>query len=201
MRYTRKLVMIVALACILAACGSSTTSVSSDSSPSSVASSSEPSSSIEVDEGLLNVEIILPKSFLESLGTTAEEYVGSADLSDSKIKSMSANEDGSVSLEISKKDHRQMMEEMRQSFVDSLPDLQKNYPSVTDLEVNEDCTECLVFVDKEAYSNSLDAFVIWQVSLNAGMYQAFNGTNDPIVVNVIDNKTSEIIDSYDSESD
>lgn len=191
----------------LAACGgapssapaSTAPSVATPSQPSSTASSAPTGGDIEVDKGLLDVTITIPANFFEFLSTdeqpyTAESWAASA--TDPRIKKAQVNEDGSASFTISKSDHKLMMQEMHDSIANSIESLKESYPSVRGLEVNNDCTEITLIVDKAGYEGSFDAFAVFSLELQGAMYQAFNGTSESeVIVNVKDEASGEIFDS------
>src|SRR5690625_4375325 len=63
---------------------------------------------IEVDKGLLNVEITLPEMFFEdeNIEEMIEEAKGEG------VKEIAQNEDGTVTFKMSKKEHKEMLREM-----------------------------------------------------------------------------------------
>ncbi len=192
------ILLALAMAFSLAACGSSaeTDSPSPD-------SGADTGDEIEVDEGLLNVEITIPASFFEFFSELDESFSAeslTAEDMDSRIKDFTVNEDGSLTFTVSKADHADMMAEMRQTILDSLPEMQESVSCLKGLEVNDDCTEITLSVDSAEYDEMYGVFAILSFEIQGLMYQAFNGTSDtPVVVNVVDAATGEVLDSANTE--
>lgn len=201
-----KKIVSVMLACSmvlsLAACGSSSqaaksVAASQPASSAAVSSAAEANSSngsIAVDKGLLDVTITLPKKMLDSFSTTAEEMQQAE--TDSRVKKTSVNEDGSLSITVSKSDHKEIMSEMKDAIDHSADNLKENFPSVQEIQSNSDCTQVDILVDRSAYENTLDSFAIISVEFQAMLYQAFNGTPDvAVTVNIVDQNSGEVLDS------
>lgn len=91
-------------------------------------SKSEETQSIEVDEGLLNVEITVPPDFLEE-GTTQETLDETA--KEEGIKSITLNDDGSATYIMSKSKHDEMMAGIRESIDESMAEMidPETYPA------------------------------------------------------------------------
>ena len=151
---------------------------------------------IEVDKGLLDVELTLPAEFFD--GQTPEEIEVSA--KEQGVKEVKINEDGSVYYKMGKSDHKKMMNELETSIKESMVELVTSgeAASFKDIEYNKDFTEFDVTVDREAYENSMDAFMIFTFALSGSFYNAFDGENKDeikITVNMIDAKTNEVFDT------
>lgn len=188
-------VFMALLTLFLTACGNKP--ATTDDTP-----STDDSQKIEVDEGLLNVDITIPASFFETFSTEAEPYSAQdivEDDLDPRIKNAVVNDDGSLTFTISKADHRALMQEMRQSIIDSTEEAKANFSSLQSVEVSSDCTKIDMFVDRAAYEGSFDFFAAVSYEIQALMYQAFNGTADKaVIVSIIDAETKEVIESVDS---
>ena len=79
---------------------------------------------VTVDENLLDVTVTLPNSFFESFETTAEDYVDSMNEGNQKIfKEVKVNDDGSVSITMTKTQYNEFMGEMEKSIDDSLKEM------------------------------------------------------------------------------
>lgn len=151
---------------------------------------------IEVDKGLLDVELTLPAEFFD--GQTPEEIEASA--KEQGVKEVKINEDGTVYYKMSKSDHKKMMNELETSIKESMDELVTSgeAPSFKEIEYNKDFTEFDVTVDREAYENSMDAFMIFTFVYSSSFYNAFNGETMgdlKITVNMIDAATNEVFDT------
>ena len=110
------LVLALAMSLSLCACGgkSGGEAPAESEEPDAVASPDGESegSGIQVDEGLLSVEITIPASFFEE--KTEDEI--KADAEENGFTGCTVNEDGSVTYKMSKARHREMMDGMKASL-------------------------------------------------------------------------------------
>lgn len=151
---------------------------------------------IEVDKGLLDVELTLPAEFFD--GQTPEEIEASA--TKQGVKEVKVNEDGTVYYKMSKSDHKKMMDKLKTSIQESMDELitSGDAPSFKEIKYNKDFTNFDVTVDREAFENSMDAFMIFTFALSGTFYNAFQGEdmdNLKITVNMIDAATNETFDT------
>ncbi|WP_438317284.1 hypothetical protein [Sporosarcina sp. FA9] len=154
----------------------------------------ETGGALEVDKGLLNVEVTIPSSFME--GEDIDQVV--ADAKESGIKNATKNEDGSVTYKVSKVQHKEMMKEMKTNVSTYIEELVSgdDFASIKDIEHNGSFSEFTVVVDKEAFEGSMDGFATLGLAMSGMYYQAFNGTNAEklkVTVNTKDADTGEII--------
>ena len=151
---------------------------------------------IEVEKGLLDVELTLPADFFE--GQTPEEIEASA--KEQGAKEVKVNEDGTVYYKMSKSDHKKMMNELETSIKESMEELvtSGDAPSFKEITYNKDFTKFDVKVDREAFENSMDAFMIFTFAMSGSFYNAFDGENMDdlkITVNMIDAATNEVFNT------
>ncbi len=158
---------------------------------------------IKVEEELLDVEITIPASFFEMLTAfnnseiTAQSVVDGE--ADSRLKDLKANEDGSLTFTMSKSDHAEFMEEMRQTIIDSSESLKDTFPCIQSIDVNVDCTKISLMVDRAEYESSFASMALQSLELPALMYQGFNGSSEaPVIVEAVDAETNEVIESINS---
>lgn len=175
-----------AIALLLAGCGSEKESEATKEEQSS-------GESVDVEKGLLNVEVTLPASFFE--GETEEEIVAGA--KEEGISEATVNEDGSVTYKMSKSKHKEMMKEMEGGIVEMIKEVveSSDYPSIKEISYNKDFNEFDVKVDRELYENGLDGFAILGLVMGSAYYSAFNGDSPEdmkIVFNLMDVETNEV---------
>lgn len=147
---------------------------------------------VEVDKGLLDVELTLPAELFE--GQTKESIEASA--KEQGVKEVRVNEDGTVYYKMSRADHKKMMGELETSIKESMDELVTSgeTPSLKEIKYNKDFTKFDVTVDRAAFENSMDGFMIYAFALSGTYYNAFNGTNADdlkITINMIDAETNE----------
>jgi len=152
--------------------------------------------SINVDKGLLNVEITLPATFFEE--QTEEQIIAGA--KEEGYDDVKVNEDGSVTYKMSKAKHTEMMDELEGEMVKAVEEIVKSgdYPSIKEISYNKSFDEYDVKVEREQYENSLDGFALLGLVMTSSYYQAFDGKDADkmtITFNMIDNETNE---SYDT---
>ncbi|NYE06219.1 hypothetical protein F4694_002999 [Bacillus niacini] len=148
---------------------------------------------VEVDKGLLNVELTIPASMFE--GENVDTVISEAKAEGIDV---TKNEDGSLKYKISKSQHKKMMEEMEKGIKESLEEMVngEEFVSLQEITYNDSFSEFTVLVDKAAYENSFDGFALLGLGISGMMYQYYNGTNaDDVKVKVItkDQETQEVI--------
>ena len=149
--------------------------------------------SVDVEKGLLNVEVTLPASFFED--ETEEEIVAGA--KEEGISEAVVNEDGSVTYKMSKSKHKEMMKEMGDGIVETIKEVVESddYPSIKEISYNKHFNEFDVKVDRELYENGFDGFAILGLAMGSAYYSAFNGESSEdmkITFNMIDAETEEV---------
>ena len=162
-------------------------------------SKSEETQSIEVDEGLLNVEITVPPDFLEE-GTTQETLDETA--KEEGLKSITLNDDGSATYIMSKSKHDEMMAGIRESIDESMAEMinPETYPTFVEVTSNDDYTHFTVKLSTNEVGISESVSVLGFYVLG-GLYNAFNGTPvDDVTVSFVNADTGDIIqEAHSSE--
>ncbi len=150
---------------------------------------------VDVDKGLMNVEITLPASTFE--GQDIDEVI--AEAKKDGVKEVIQNEDGSLTYKMSKAKHNEMMKKMGASITESVEEMKnsEDYPSIKDVTNNKSFTEFTVEVDREAYENSMDGFGLLGLAISGMMYQQYNGIDpneNKVKIVLKDHATQEVID-------
>lgn len=194
------LVLALAMSLSLCACGgkSGGEAPAESEEPDAVASPDGESegSGIQVDEGLLSVEITIPASFFEE--KTEDEI--KADAEENGFTGCTVNEDGSVTYKMSKARHREMMDGMKASLeeqIEALVNGEEAVQSFQKIEYSEDFSEFDVYVDPAAYT-SWDSLYVMFFYLSGVYYQAFDGKDAEdidVVVEFIDSVSNEVLES------
>ena len=169
----------------------------------SQASTTEDESGIDVDKGLLNVEITIPADAAEFYGFKFESQEDAdAYAKEQGFKSVTLGDDGSVSLVMSKSQHKKLMEELNKTIDEAFQEMigSEDYPNITAVEHNDNYTDIKVTTKSEELSFN-ESFSSLSFYIFGGMYNAFNGTPvDNIHVDFINEASGEVIDSFDSEN-
>lgn len=121
--------------------------------------------------GLFNVALTIPAEYVE--GTTQKELNKQA--KEGTFKSATLNKDGSVTYVMSKSQHKEMLNTLKDSIADELNKIPNStdYPNVTKVEANDDYTKFTVTTASTELSFE-EQFLSVQLYIYGGMYNAFN---------------------------
>lgn len=206
------LCLLLSLSLLLCACGPKAPdpSASKDDPPQTTNQSDEESKTqdddlglasigdVDVDAGLFNVTITVPADFLDE-GVTQENLDEQA--KEKGFKSITLNDDGSATYVMTKAQHEEMMDGIRQSIDGSLLEMasSEDYPSVVSIDANEDYTEYKITVNAEEVGLQ-ESFLALSLYVFGGMYHVFNGT-EPGNINVqyVNETTGAVIQEANSD--
>lgn len=150
------------------------------------------SGSVEVDANLLTVTITIPASRFDM----TEDFDPVAYSEKNGFKNTVVNEDGSVTITMSKNKHNELMAQMKESVDQSFEDMigAENTPYIKAITSSDGYKTVTVDVDKVAYEATFDMtpFIIGMVSL---MYQTYADVDLHCEVLVRDINTGEILAS------
>src|SRR5699024_4673728 len=185
----KRIVIILLSSIFLMACASDKEATEKNNAASS---SDSEESGIEVDKGLLNVEITLPKMFFEDDELADIE----AEMENSHEANVTKNDDGSLTIKMSKKEHKQLMSDMQEEFVDTIKQMieAEDYPTIKDISYNRNMTELSIVVNKEEFESSFDGFALFSLGFTGLFYQIFNGKDiekEKVTMKLIDEETTE----------
>ena len=160
-------------------------------------------SGIDVDKGLLNVEITIPAETAEYYGFNFEsQEEADAYAKEQGFKSATLGDDGSVTIVMSKSQHKKTMEGLRTTIDESLQEMigSEDYPNITAVEHNDNYTSFTVTTKSEELSFN-ETFSTFAFYIYGGMYNSFNGTPaDNIHVDFVNEASGDVIDSFDSKN-
>ncbi|MEG0473324.1 MAG: hypothetical protein RR588_13405 [Solibacillus sp.] len=151
---------------------------------------------VEIDKGLLNVEITLPASMFKD--QDADTVI--AEAKEEGVDEVVSNDDGSFTYKMSKAKHKELLEDMKSSVLEGIEETKTsgNFASVEDITYNKDFTEFTMVVDKEKFENSFDGFAAMGLGVSGLYYQTFNGVKEDKVkatIIVKDKTSGETIDT------
>ena len=140
-----------------------------------------------VDKKILTVDITLPEVIVGDLsGFNEQEYLAEND----GINSAKVNTDGSLTLNISKKKHNELLGEIKESLDLTLGDLieSEDTPYIRNIDYTKDYREVTISVDREAYENAFD-MTPFIVGMTTGIYQLYLGEeySTTIIMKDVDN--------------
>ena len=158
---------------------------------------------IDVDKGLMNVEITIPAESAEYYGFSFEsQEEADAYAKEQGFKSATLGDDGSVTIVMSKSQHKKTMEELNKTIDEALQEMigSEDYPNIIAVEHNDNYTEIKVTTESEELSLN-ESFSTLAFYIYGGMYNSFNGTPvDNIHIDFVNEASGEVIDSFDSEN-
>lgn len=196
----KKIIPIALSVCLLlTACGSSEPAqpaAASSAAASSVAET-QASETIETEKNLLTVEITFPASFFE--GEDMSTFDTESYASENGFENAVVNDDGSVTVVMSKSKHKVLMEETKANIEKSLNDMvnAEDTPFIKGIENNNDFTNIKVIVDKEGYENNalFAAFIPLTFYIQTSFYHTVNGTEPILEFSFIDQADNSVIAS------
>ena len=163
----------------------------------------ESGSQVEVDKGLLNVEITIGADMLETFDETAEEFKASLEENEEvDFKDVTINEDGSVTFKMSKSDHNKMMDEMLKSIDSSIAEITQNkedYPNVIDITHDKDLLNWKIKMSSTE-QNISESFLCFGLAIQSIFYHGFNGDKQAdVVVDYVD-EDGNVFDTWSSKA-
>lgn len=186
--------IILALLLVLSFTGCTQTGANSTAGNDTGATTETTSAKIETDEKLLSVDITLPASMFE--GQDMSSFDADAYANEQGFSSAKVNEDGSITVTMSKAKHKELLDEMSTSLDTSFTEFvnSENTPYIKEITHNDDFTSVTMKVDKAAYENAFD-FTSLAIGMSVAMYQAFTETEYHVEINIVDAATGETIKS------
>lgn len=159
------------------------------------ADTDEEGAGVEVDKGLFQVEVTLPPMFfegdedIETMITNAEEEDGISDVTE--------NEDGSITVRMSKAKHGELMDELETSVMETMDDIvaDEEFGSIEEITSSSDYSEFTMVVAQEAFENSFDGFATLTLGMTGMLYQLFDGVASDdihVEINIEDAETGEV---------
>lgn len=155
--------------------------------------------SIQVDKELLDVTITIPASWYEETNEEITQAKLDEQYKDSGFKSVKLNDDGSVTMVMSKSVHKKLMEDMKKNIDESLNELINDENcSYTEIKHNKEYTQFDVTLSGTE-PNFFDSFGCLSLYLSGAMYNIFNGTETgDILINLYDSN-GNLVDTYNGQ--
>jgi hypothetical protein len=150
------------------------------------------SDKIETDEKLFTVDITLPASLYEGQDMTtfdADAYANEQGFISAKV-----NEDGSVTVTMTKSKHNELLTEMAASLDAAFAEFvnAEDTPYIKEISHNDDFTAVTMKVDKAAYETAFD-FTPLAIGISVAMYQAFIETEYHVDITIVDATSGDTI--------
>lgn len=155
---------------------------------------------IDVDKNLLSVTITMPAEYTDSELTQADYDAAAAE--NDGIKSITLNNDGSVTYVVTKQYHQEMLQGVVDQYTEQNNEMigSEDYPNITNIETNDDFTEFTV-TTRSTELSLMESMSVLLFYVEGGMYGIVSGTTpDNVHVDFVNADTGEIISSADSSN-
>ena len=152
------------------------------------AESTEESGGIEVDEGLLTVDITFPESFVSMGETEMTQETVDASAAEQGYLGGKLNDDGSVTYTMTKLKQRELLDQMKSDFDDSIQETLAEYPNVKSVTRNDDFSEISIEVSEQDLATG---FLAFGFSFTAYFYQVLDGKEFATDIVYVDAATGE----------
>ena len=164
--------------------------------PTDSAPAETPSGGVEVDEGLLSVEIPLPASLFEGTDMTAFDPDNYAQ--EQGFASAVLNDDGSVTVKMSKAKHSELLAEMSKQYDESFAAMVEadDSPYIKSITHTDDFSAITAQVDRTAYEAEVINLTPFVLGMSGMMYQAFTAGTPRVEVIIEDADTGDIVTSF-----
>ncbi|MFT4007368.1 MAG: hypothetical protein QM683_17725 [Lacrimispora sp.] len=152
---------------------------------------------VDVEKGVFNVELNIPADFV---GKQTQEDLNEL-CKEKGYKSITLNDDGSATYVITKQQHKEMMEEIKNSIDSSISEMigSEDYPNYTDITTNDNFTDFTI-TTKSTELDMAESFSVLGFYMYGGMYNIFNGTAvDNVSVTFINADSGEVISTSNSK--
>lgn len=202
--------ILFSVSVFLTGCNKNTDTASTTSETTSIGSSIEESNTasetksdleavgdVGVEKGLFHVELTIPAEFV---GEQTQEDLNEL-CKEKGYKSITLHDDGSATYLLTKQQHKQMMDEIKDNINSSITEMigSEDYPNYTNITANENFTEFEV-TTKSAELSMAESFSVLGFYMYGGMYNVFNGTAvDNVSVKFINADTGEVISTTNSK--
>ena len=194
----------LALLFTLTACSSGTSEAQqpTESGPASVqpaSSAPTPTESqgagIQVDENLLNVDITLPASMFE--GQDMSTFDPNAYAEEEGFKKATLNDDGSITVTMSKSKHKELLDEMTAQLENTFSKMigSADSPYIKEITHTENFSSITAKVTRAEYEAVPINFTPFTLGMSGMMYRAFTGDAVQVEVIIQDANTGDVIGS------
>jgi hypothetical protein len=183
---------------VFATAGCATTTETSSGNPSEAsetttnsdtdAENTEEAGGIEVDEGLLTVDITFPESFVSMGETEVTQETVDASAAEQGYLGGKLNDDGSVTYTMTKLKQRELLDQMKSDFDESIQETLAEYPNVKSVTRNDDFSEISIEVSEQDLATG---FLAFGFSFTAYFYQVLDGKEFATDIVYVDAATGE----------
>lgn len=146
-----------------------------------------------VEKKLTSVTVTLPANFFEGedLNVAAQKMI------DGGAKEATVNDDGTITVKMSKSKHSEMIKEMKASLEESFSGMSsgEDFKSVKEVSYNDDFSKITMIADRAEFESGFESFSIIGVGIGALYYQVFDGVPNAeakVTIDVKDSSTGEV---------
>lgn len=158
---------------------------------------------VKIDEKTNTVTVIISSKFFDLMNSssfsstqTPEQYCLTMEKEGSVSKAV-VNEDGSVTLTMSKENYDKLIATMKTSLDQTIAGYTNGttFPSIKEITYTDDLSEIKLTVDYEAFSNSMGSFAVLGLGLQGYLYRIFTGQSETVKITYIDETTGKSVES------
>ncbi len=152
-------------------------------------------SKVVVDENIITVDVTLPATFFE--GKDMSTFDADAYTQEQGFKKAVLNDDGSVTVTMTKAKHWEMLEEISNQCDTSFAEMveSENTPYIKNITHSENFNTVTVDVDRAAYEAATFEMTPFTLGLSGMMYQVFSGDDQHVEVTIKDVDTGDVINN------
>lgn len=156
---------------------------------------SERSGGVEIDKGLLDVDITIPASFFQDEDMSA--FDSDAYAKENGYSKAVVNADGSITVTMSKSRHKEIIEEISTEYDKQFSQLvgAEDTPYITNITRSKNFDQITMEVDRTGYENELFDVTPLMLGMSGMMYQTFSGDALHVEIDIKDSETGEEIHS------
>ncbi|WP_368652448.1 hypothetical protein AB4Y30_11890 [Ornithinibacillus sp. 4-3] len=153
-----------------------------------------------------DVTITFPATMFDNELFTIDEMVEQME-EDNEVKEVNKNDDGSLSIVMSKSEHDKVMEEMKEDLQESFAGIVNDnefFTSIKNIEENKDYTEINVTVDQAMYEEGMESFAMLALASSSVYYQIFSGIEadkHELTINLKDEASDEVFETMNYPED
>ena len=152
---------------------------------------------VNVDKGLINVEVTLTATFFE--GEDLDSVI--AEAKKDGVSKVTKNDDGSLTYKMPKSKHKEMMKDLAKSTDETMEEMKndEDFPSIKEISRTKSLSEFTLEVDKGKFEDSFDGFAALGLGITGMYYQAFSGKDVDdynVTIFIKDAETQKVFDEF-----
>ena len=160
--------LLIASSILLVGCNGASVADSVD-----IQNPEEETTSIEVEKEIFDVQLTIPADLVGEITQDELDQI----CEEKGYESATLNADGSVTYVMSRSQHKELMNQTKETIEQGLDDIvnSDDYPTITKIDTNSDYTKFTITTTSTEL-NLIESITVLQFYMYGGMYNSFNGT-------------------------